>query len=541
MKEMDAMDELSQELKDLAATIHGQQKAIAVAVVSILLFLCAPHTNEVLRTGAQELRALQVVALAGQTANRLGNHAESRDTLNVVGGALEKSTSEGKTVFKGLSSLQMQEGDRKALGIASPTTLAELVELLEGRAKRCRPDVDAKAIEGLAVLRGAGPDGDAPSGQKQPAALMVRGIHLLSVRDDDAKAAAVAVLDAASGVADALRAETEAKKGGAGSSAGENETREAVLRGAPPQLTAVLKNGNYEWAENPDYQTWLKEKQKHVEKQKKVLEEKQQEAQLVEKGKALSEAMAKLRAALATQSAEDGTNPPRFVVARLDLAGRTRFSTEASGGDRIYLPMKCAHVPVLSEETIKSLLANGAAVSDGGLAARDGRPGAGSGATRLLRHLRATDEWEKVKSVPLEVALEVADQELLKNERTLDVFGFQVQERLLARVAPWLLTCLLFWHAVYAWRFRREVASSRSLGALRAAAVVPTVPTRQNWPLPLVATAAVAVVGIWLWCLPNNDWASQMGDGLAIGLASVAFLLTLRTRIPAGADPKPSS
>jgi hypothetical protein len=486
--------EVSERLQQLATGIHEQQKSIVGAVLVILLFLVAPRTDELLRQGTDELKRLDPKAAKAKAEASL-NSADN--TLETLWATLQKST-----IFTGSPPTKMTSEDLAALGMQAPETLAELVAFAEGRSRRCEPQPDHDVIAGLAVL-------------KEDARLIVREMRLHAVREPEAQAAARAVLNAArqakqrvAGIATLAKVPTAVANAPIAAP-------NLALPPPPPKEIVVVEHDRFVRKPNTAaYEAWTKTVSKlqqartRAAQQRELTDAAQEAAQAAwelskDAATQLDGEMRSLQHAVDMQLSADG-GPPRYVVLELALGAGSRF-----GSTSVHVPMTCKQMALATEHERRGVV---------------GPPDSDS---PILQHLRASEHWETLSAAPLAMAVPSGNQALLKGEQTLNVFGFDVHERLLTRVAPWLLAALLVWHVMHIARFRRCLQEGAEHASFTAAAMLPTIPNRRNFVLPLVTAGAAITISVMLLRRAEGDVVASVAGVLVIVSAIASVVLTL--------------
>jgi hypothetical protein len=479
---------VSGELKALTSAIQEQQKTLIAAALGLGLFLVAPRSDELLSDGVAELQEIDASKL--QRAIRVEIDKATANPLEGMWAAvLSSKTFAGSPKFQELA-LQQAE-----LGIVPPQTLKDVVEFTELSLKRCRPSLDAQLLAALSSIA-------------DQRTIPVAALSFRAVRDAEASSAARNV-SAAALLVEANRRDVDAA---VSATAPPAVTRSFPL--APPEsLVVTTADGRRERVPNRAYTEWAADRASYQKlkssNEQATARHKELQKQLKASREGFVASLDQLTRAMDAQLPGDA-GAPRSVVLTLAVGPGTAlpFTT-------LDLPANCTQTEIIPVGKRKKL-------------------------TAVPKSIQATGAWQEVSAVPLELALPVANRNLLKTEQTLNVFGFDVHQRLISRIGPLALAAMMLWHLMHVFRFRSALAASDAQSELATLEkLTPSLPTRRNLPLPFVVASSVGIVSVALAYRNCEDTLSLIGGAAAGALSCALIILTLATRVAATAAADP--
>jgi len=479
---------VSGELKSLTSAIQEQQKTLIAAALGLGLFLVAPRSDELLSTGVAELQKIDASKL---------QRAIQREINEAAANPLEGiwTTVSSMKTFVGAPKFQELALQQAALGIVPPQTLKDVVDFTELSLKRCRPSLDAQLLAALSSIADQRP-------------IPVAALSLRAVRDAEASTAARNV-HAAALVVEANRRDVDAADRATAPPA---VTRSFPL--APPEsLVVTTADGRRERVPNPAHTQWAADRASYQNlkssSEQAIARHKELLKQLEASREGFVASLDQLTRVMDAQLPGDA-GAPRSVVLTLAVGPGTALPFMT-----LDLPANCTQTEIIPVGKRKKL-------------------------TAVPKSIQATGAWPEVSAVPLELALPVANRSLLKTEQTLNVFGFDVHQRLISRIGPLALAAMMLWHLMHVFRFRSALVESDAQSELATLEkLTPSLPTRRNLLLPIVVASSVGIVSVALAYLNSKDTLSLAGGAAAGALSFALIILTLATRLAASAAVDP--
>ncbi|MDD5310024.1 MAG: hypothetical protein PHU25_22130 [Deltaproteobacteria bacterium] len=473
-------------MKELVSSIGTMQKGLVVAAATLMLFLLAPYSDPLQRAAQKEIvgvRDTRVIEKIGAAVRSDGV------TEKAVAGLLAEIKKEGLFDVSS-TSVAANEETRNALGFVAPATLGDLVRVLSGDVRYCKPRVDENVLRGIATLQMSVP----PYGAKTKPIRVTRA-QLHPARDGECVAAVTSLQDAA------LKAAAKRKE--------PPEKPDVIPVVSPPEpRKVILVAGRNE--PNPAWSDWNSKREQvarakaQAEKDQEILEQREGESRRA--ASALLDKMLLLERLVAMRACP-GAGPIRYTIATLDVD-----DMEDLDGNRltsVQVPVWCEPAPLV------------------------GIPGiSGAAPTPVLPTSQIIEQWATLRDLTPQDAAAVLDATLRKGEESVEIVGFKVRERYVALVGPMLLAMMLLWYVIHLWSLRKAVRRPLLESAIgQAARALPITPHGRNLPISVFTSGAVIAASLWLGVRvgPGGAWVwIPISISIAMATASIVLVATIR-------------